>query len=75
MNQSVSKLWGEREWKEEKERSERREEVMGGEVSINAAGLSGLSKPAAVCTYCSDKSVPGRLTISAIFFQWRHTFI
>lgn len=32
------------------------EEVMGGEVSFNAAGLGGLSKPTAVCTLCSDKT-------------------
>lgn len=44
----------------------REEKVMGGEVSFNTAGLSGLSKPTAVCTLCSDNTVQTRLTISTI---------
>lgn len=39
VNQSEFKLWGEREWKEEKEKNEGREEVRGREVSFNPTGL------------------------------------
>lgn len=40
---NLSELRGEREWKVEKERSEGKGEVMGGEVCFDTAGLGGIS--------------------------------